>query len=266
MFILYAVGGKEITVGQSNFPDNTLSIKLPDEDIHTILWKYENDAELFTLICIRGHYSSCDIRLLLPYIPHARMDRVKNPEDVFTLKYFCQTINSMNFNEVVVLDAHSNVALALLDRVFQEPVDLPLIEVFNDLDCNNLLLFYPDEGAMKRYSGCFNKPYAFGMKKRNWETGQIEGLDLINGDLVKNRDVLIIDDICSRGGTFLHSAHALKAAGAKNVYLYVTHAENTMVYGEMYNDPNLVTHIYTTNSLFNKKNDVLNKVTIIENW
>ena len=39
-----------------------------------------------------------------------------------------------------------------------------------------------------------------------------------------------------------------------------------MVYGEMYNDPELVTHIFTTNSLFNKENDVLNKVTIIENW
>jgi ribose-phosphate pyrophosphokinase len=119
---------------------------------------------------------------------------------------------------------------------------------------------------MKRYAGQFNIPYAFGMKKRDWATGKILGLDLVNGDLVKDRDVLIIDDICSRGGTFLHSARALKEAGAKDVYLYITHAEDTMVEGEMYNDPDLVKHIYTTNSIFHKHYDALGKVTVIENW
>lgn len=53
----------------------------------------------------------------MPYIPHARMDRVQELEDVFTLKYFCQVINSLHFDKVIVRDAHSNVSLALLDRV-----------------------------------------------------------------------------------------------------------------------------------------------------
>ena len=129
-----------------------------------------------------------------------------------------------------------------------------------------LVAFYPDEGSMKRYSGMINMPYAFGIKKRDWETGKIQGLDIINGDLVKGKNVLIIDDICSRGGTFLHSAKALKEAGANRIFLYVTHAEKTMVEGEMYNNPDLVERIYTTDSIFNIEWDNRNKVTIIDEF
>ena len=250
-----------IRVEQNHFPDNTLLLKLPNHKIDKVEWLYENDAELFTLICIRKHYDK-DLALILPYIPHARQDRVKNSDDVFTLKYFCEVINSLNFSKVVVRDAHSNVALALLNRVYQEPIDTYIYEVLKDMN-QNTILFFPDEGAMKRYSNYFHIPYAFGMKKRNWETGKIEGLDVINKEIVKDKNILIIDDICSRGGTFLYSAKALKEAGAKDIYLYITHAENTMVEGEMYNDSNLIKHIYTTNSIFDKSKDTLNKVSII---
>ena len=43
--------------------------------------------------------------------------QVQELEDVFTLKYFCQVINGLHFDKVIVREAHSNVALALLDRV-----------------------------------------------------------------------------------------------------------------------------------------------------
>lgn len=46
-----------------------------------VKWKYEGDAKLFTLICIRKHYCNSNMDLVLPYIPHARMDRVKAEED-----------------------------------------------------------------------------------------------------------------------------------------------------------------------------------------
>ena len=129
-----------------------------------------------------------------------------------------------------------------------------------------LIAFYPDEGSMKRYSGMINMPYAFGMKKRDWETGKILGLDVMNADLVKGKNVLIVDDICSRGGTFLHSAKALKEAGAERIFLYVTHAEKTMVEGEMYNNLDLVERIYTTDSIFNIEWDDRNKVTIVNEF
>ena len=268
------VGEISIPWGKSMFPDHSLLIKLDPEKMFDnrgaikVEWLYEGDSELFTLICVKRHidrhFSTREVVLDMPYIPHARMDRVKSDEDVFTLKYFAEVINSLNFKIVWVRDAHSNVSLALIDNVIDTGVEAYIRKAAELAGAD--AMFYPDEGAMKRYSDNSEKPYAFGMKKRDWATGKILGLDLVNGDLVKNKDVLIIDDICSRGGTFLHSARALKEAGAKDVYLYVTHAEDTMVEGEMYNDPDLVKHIYTTNSIFHKNYDALNKVTVLENW
>ena len=124
------------------------------------------------------------------------------------------------------------------------------------------VLFFPDEGAMKRYSSKLNLPYTFGIKKRDWETGKILGLQLINGEIVKDRNVLIVDDICSRGGTFYHAANALKEAGAKNIYLYVTHAEHTMIEGDMYNQ-DVIKKIFTTDSIFKPEWDTRGKVEII---
>ena len=110
-------------------------------------------------------------------------------------------------------------------------------------------LFFPDEGAMKRYSEHATIPYAFGMKKRDWETGKILGLDIINADVIKGKNILIVDDICSRGGTFYHSAKALKEAGAANISLYVTHLEETVLIGDL-PESGLIDHIYTTKSIF----------------
>lgn len=251
------VGGVEIKQGQ--FPDGTLLMKFdPNGDEFDprgnmlVEWYYENDAELFSLICVKRHldrvYSYSDVILYMPYIPHARMDRVKSDADVFTLKYFCEVINSLNFKLVHVRDAHSNVSLALLDNVVDEGVEhyIHNATIASKADA----LFFPDEGAMKRYSDKSEKPYAFGMKKRDWETGKILGLDIINAENIKDKNVLIVDDICSRGGTFFHAAKALKAAGAKSVSLYVTHLERTVILGEMASTDGLVDHVYTTQSIF----------------
>lgn len=251
------VGNVEIKQGQ--FPDGTLLMKFdPNGDEFDsrgnmlVEWYYENDAELFSLICVKRHldriYPYSDAVLYMPYIPHARMDRVKSDEDVFTLKYFCEVINSLGFKVVHVRDAHSNVSLALLDNVVEEPINRFVKQAI--LQSRADALFFPDEGAMKRYSGDFDMPYAFGMKKRDWETGKILGLDIINAENVKDKNILIVDDICSRGGTFFHAAKALKAAGAKSVSLYVTHCEKTIILGEMASTDDLVDHVYTTQSIF----------------
>ena len=252
-----------IDVKPGHFPDHTLLLKISSEvteacentDRVLIDWFYENDAELFTLICVKryidDHFYGCRVYLNMPYIPHARMDRVKNDEDVFTLKYFCETINSLHFDGVLVRDAHSNVSLALLNAIVEEPVTNYVLDAIYLSQAD--ALFFPDEGAMKRYSGEFNVPYAFGMKKRDWKTGQIQGLDLVNPENIVGKNVLIVDDICSRGGTFYHSAKALKAAGAKSVSLYVTHCEETITLGELAASDDLVDHVYTTRSIFPEK-------------
>ena len=255
------VGNVEVKQGQ--FPDGTLLMKFDPNAVEfdicnniLVEWYYESDAELFSLICVKRHldriYPHSDVILKMPYIPHARMDRVKSDTDVFTLKYFCEVINSLDFKAIYVRDAHSNVSMALLDNVVDEGIIDYVRDAINQSGAE--ALFFPDEGAMKRYSDLFkDMPYAFGMKKRDWKTGQIQGLDLVNQENIIGKKVLIVDDICSRGGTFYHSAKALKAAGAKSVSLYVTHLEKTVILGEMASTDNLVDHIYTTKSIFPEK-------------
>lgn len=245
-----------IAIQQNHFPAGELLVKanFPGAELMTIEWYYENDAELFTLICIKRYidekYPSCFYELKMPYVCHARMDRVKSDEDVFTLKYFCEVINSLKFDVVWVRDAHSNVSLALLDNVIDEGVFHYVREAINRSGAE--ALFFPDEGAMKRYADLFkDMPYAFGMKKRDWKTGQIQGLDLVNPENIVGKKVLIVDDICSRGGTFYHSAKALHKAGAAEVNLYITHCESTIHEGDL-REKDLINQIYTTDSILRK--------------
>lgn len=247
-------------VQQGSFPDGSLHLNLTDKQIESpfdaeyiiIEWFYENDAELFSLICLRKHFAAFPAVLIMPYCPHARMDRTKSVKDVFTLKYFAEVINSLDFKVVYCDDIHSNVGAALIDNyVPLDPEHCSALDAIAEIESEyntELVACYPDEGAMKRYSEDIDMPYAFGIKKRDWKTGKILGLELANKEVVEGKDVIIIDDICSRGGTFYYTAKALKDAGAKDIYLFVTHCEKTVLDGELIKS-GLIKRLYTTDSI-----------------
>lgn len=245
------VNGKEIE--QEHFSAGELKIKLFGNGRTRVdlVWHYENDAEFFTVACIREYYATHECILYLPYLPHARMDRVKNPEDVFTLKTFAHLINSLNFERVYVWDAHSNVGPALIDRCHDVTAKNWIEEAIKQLGYaqNSLCLFFPDEGAQKRYGGMFPEyTQAFGIKKRNWETQKIEGYMIVGEENIKDKYVLIIDDICSYGNTFVKAAEAIREAGAVDVSLYVTHCEDAISKGDIFKN-NIFENVFTTNSI-----------------
>lgn len=258
--------GKKVEIGK--FPDGTILMKESIEKDFSVnreaklTWLYENNEELIGLFYLTRHLQShgiADIYLHMPYIPNARQDRVKNDEDVFTLKYFSEIINSLNFKSVRVLDPHSSVSEALINQIVIDTPKENIEKVISKVEKKEkqLIMFYPDEGAMKRYAGMINRPYTFGMKKRDWENGEIQGLDVLGrSELIKGSDVLIVDDISSRGGTFYFSAKALKEMGAENIYLYVSHCENTILEGDVLTS-GLVTKVFTTNSIFTAQHDLI---------
>lgn len=246
-------------IEQKHFPDHTLSVRLGDYDKRglVIRWKYDGDEECMVLWNIvhhiRSHTPETEIVLELPYIPNARMDRVKNDDEIFTLKWFAEFINYLDFERVVVHDPHSNVAIALIDRVVVRGVDDDVVHVITQIGDDQIVLCYPDEGATKKYAEQLQPfPYVFGIKHRDWRTGKIESLTLNNAEIVRGKAVLIVDDICSRGGTFMHTAQALKDAGAGDVYLYVTHCENTIFDGEVIKS-DLIERVFTTDSIYRGK-------------
>ena len=232
------------------FSAGELKIKLPviAEDVPVrITWRYEDDGEYFMVACMRMHYLQHECHLYIPYFPHARMDRVKNPEDVFTLKHFAELINALGFKSVTTEDVHSNVTTALVNNIHNLSPYRHIKDTIMSIGDADLVLFFPDEGAAKRYGEMFPKFYqTFGLKKRNWETQKIEGLTIIDPEMVKDKNVLIVDDICSYGNTFVRAAKALREAGAKKVHLYVTHAEEAIAKGEVFE---YLDEVYTTSSL-----------------
>ena len=248
-------------IEQNHFPDGSLLIKYKVErgKTNTITWHYESDSELFAVYSLKKHLDRVapgwNPFLFLPYIPNARQDRVKSDEDIFTLKYFAEIINSLNFEEVRVLDPHSSVSEALINNIKVMPPIYFIQQTLHKIGTDNLIMFYPDEGAMKRYSSMAEKEYAFGIKRRDWATGKIEGLDVAGcTDKIEGSRILIVDDICSRGGTFYHSAKKLKELGAEEIYLYITHCENTILEGELLTS-GLIKKVYTTNSIFTKEHE-----------
>lgn len=264
------INGMEIKV--EHYPDGTPRInvdsdkvlKITDESI-TVQWKYESDAELMYLMFIKqwideNFYSNDRIVLQIYYVPNARMDRICNYDEVFTLKYFCKIINSLHFSAVTVLDVHSNVTSALLDNCINLTPKNIIQNVIDEIkkDDTDLVLYFPDAGSAKRYGGMFSEyKYCFGEKKRDWNTGKILGLNIkTNGIDLKGKAILMIDDIISYGGSLYYSANTLKENGVGKIYAYATHTENSILDKEKGTlikslENNTVEKLYTTDSLYN---------------
>lgn len=261
------VNGRQIEFTQ--FPDGTTSFRFDPESENwfdestAIVWKYDGDHECILMWHLIHHVRSvvgqdAFVQLVMPYIPNARMDRVKKSDEVFTLKWFAEFINALMFDKVTVFDPHSNVAPALINNVHIAQPDKHIWKVITAIG-GNLLLCYPDEGAAKRYSELLDAEYIFCIKHRDWRTGKIERLELTTPEKVSGRNVLIVDDICSRGGTFTHTARALRNAGAEDIYLYVSHCENTISDGLVLTD-GLIRHVFTTDSIYRGEHE---NITII---
>ena len=279
---MIAINGQAVDI--QHFPDNTQLLKLENvvvEKVIRIEWTYERDEELVTLIFLSKHlrerFPYIEQELEMPYVPNARMDRTKKDKEVFTLKYFCEVINSLDFKQVFILDPHSNVAPALIKNIKVMNKELTTF-IEGALELRGLegnpgykpveYVYFPDEGAMKRYSDMpefEGKQILVGHKKRDWSTGKIVGLRITSPDDIEFEDghfqgcsILMVDDIISYGGTLAYSADELKVLGFKHIYAYATHVENSILDEEKgtllkrLND-GTVDRIYTTDSLFTGK-------------
>lgn len=193
-----------------------------------------------------------DIHLMIPYFPGSRQDRVMTKGEALTVKVYADLINTMEFNSVTILDPHSDVTPALLDNVnvinnhkFVQLCIENISEKPNSIQYN---LISPDAGSNKKMKDLVKflvnvkKPISEGHmlhpdgffgkgdrlikcdKTRDVSTGEITGFEVGADDLGGN-DCIIVDDICSNGGTFLGLAEELKKRNAGKLYLVVTHGE-----------------------------------------
>ena len=240
MISLYNLGCLKYVEDGKTFPDGTpllesFSTKINIDKPTKVLFKYEGDSELFRLMCIvrdLQEKGATDISLILTYIPNARMDRVHDDADVFTLKYFAEFINSLNFTKVYVLDAHSDVSLALINRCVNiQPIDyIKYVMELLDFNEEEDFICYPDAGCKKRLEDKIKFPSVFGNKHRDWKSGKILGTDIYGDDLSKlnGARVLFVDDICAYSGTAKFTLEKLKQYGVDKCYCFFTHVEDSI--------------------------------------
>lgn len=227
------------------FPGGEINVNASDhliggrEDIYLFcLLKSSNDI-IKLLMAIDAIKSLNPINLLilvLPYLPYARQDRVCNLGEAFGIKVMANLINSLGCGRVVIYDPHSDVCSALINNC--HAIDLYTIfsstrsiSILNHIRFERLSILSPDAGAEKkiyRLATLLNKNTDYSpievicaSKKRNTMDGSIIDTQ-IHGD-VKDKNLIIIDDICDGGSTFIKLAIKAKQQGAKSLILYVTH-------------------------------------------
>lgn len=257
----------------AKFPNNEVLIQSEQfwkkrGETSYIRLKFETNEDLINLMFVKKHLDEKGVKseLSILYMPYSRMDRTEG-QTVFTLKYICKFINDLNFEKVEVYEPHSDVTLALLDRARGVNMTKILtVEAMKMLDFNqnnNDYLFYPDSGAEKRYSKQIKyKNILTGIKERDFSTGFIKKLDIV-GEIPKEPfRVIIVDDLCSKGGTFMMSAKKLKELGATEVYLVVTHCEESIYEGDILKT-NLIDRVYTTTSILNNTDN--DKIVVVSN-
>ena len=186
-----------------------------------VVWEFELESEFMHLAQLKTLLDAKGVKatLHLPYLPYARQDKLVSNSSTFALTTFAILLNSLKFEQVFCLDPHSKVARELIKN-FTGIIPIRYIEIAikhtqPDVVC------YPDIGALQKYSKYITKSYVYGEKVRNQQTGKIESMNLVGN--VKDKSVLIIDDIIDGGGTFCWMAQLLYENGAKDVNLYGTH-------------------------------------------
>ena len=162
-------------------------------------------------------------KLVLPYLPYARQDRVMVDGESFSLKVFCNMINSMGFDSVEIHDCHSDVGVSLLNNVVNVPQSIQ--SNMNIVPHTYDALVSPDGGALKKVYNVAKESVILEViqasKHRDVSTGELSNPQVL-GD-VDGKTLLIVDDLCEGGFTFVQLAKVLKEKGAKRVDLYVTH-------------------------------------------
>lgn len=182
---------------------------------------------------VRRTFKSFNRSILhLPYLPHARADRVFEDGNPLPLEVFLDSI--LGFTEVMLTDPHSDF---IFQKEYHQVIEVSIkpqhqcfIDVVKDIESGSVLVS-PDKGAAKKIYQLQQRLDTHTIatlvieadKKRNVSTGRILETTLPEDFDYVGKTFYIVDDLLDAGGTFIPLAQKLKDLGAKEVNLYVTH-------------------------------------------
>jgi ribose-phosphate pyrophosphokinase len=215
----------------SRFSDGEIKVKI-DENIRgadlfiiqSTGAPAENLLELLVLLDAARRASAKRITAVLPYFGYARQDRKDQPRVPITAKLVANLIAEAGANRVLTMDLHAAQIQGFFDiptdHLFSNPVFYDYVIKLNLSD----LVVISDLGSIKMVRNFAKKlgcPMAV-MDKRRPAPNQAEVLNIIGE--VKDKNVIIRDDIIDTAGTLVEFAYALERNGAKDIYACCTHA------------------------------------------
>jgi ribose-phosphate pyrophosphokinase len=214
------------------FPEGEIQLQIRDnirgKDVFiiqpTCTPSNENLMELLILIDAARRASAKRITAVLPFFGYARQDRKDKPRVPITAKLVANLIVSAGANRVLTMDLHAGQ----IQGFFDIPVDhLYSINVlgsyFKKKKVRDLVVVSPDVGGIKMargYAKLFNCDFAI-VDKRRESASRTHVMHIIGS--VKGKNVIIIDDMISTGGSLVEAAKALKQAGALDIYASIVH-------------------------------------------
>ena len=265
--IVYAnyPAGETNLVFNSQVMSSLQKAKLNKEEDVVVRWNYHSDYEYIIVAFIAQKLDDmgfgCRKILELPYLPHARMDRTEENYQFYGSKYFLTMIDALGFRNVFVKNIHSDKVIEELNmsRITNEKTigDLTRSFLRNVLKGDDkYVIVYPDKGAYERFYTQLD-PITDRViicdKERDFATGKIKGITFSASDSLpentEDYNLVIVDDICSYGGTFnLVLNEIAKYHKFKGAYLVVSHLEESVFKGELIKNP-LLKGIYHENTM-----------------
>jgi ribose-phosphate pyrophosphokinase len=208
------VAGKEVIIIQSTGPSAS-----GDQNAKLM--------ELFMMIDSVKRMGAKRIIIVAPYLAYARQDKIFRPGESQFGYTILHLINYFGIDEFYAVDIHSPL---ILNECSCKAINIDsmklLAEYIKSKGANDIVVVAPDKGALERSSAFAkhfgeNIPVEVFEKRRDVKTGEIEMKGSLN---LKDKDVVIADDIIATGGTMATAINLAKRSGAKRVFAVATHA------------------------------------------
>ena len=205
-----------------------------------------------------GHAVS--IKVIMPLLYESRQDKRESRESL-DCAINLQELERLGVNEIITFDVHNpgvQNAIPLLPFANLFPTKTALYDFFQNenIDINSLVVVGPDFGSSKRakfYSSIIDRPLGLCYKERDYSK-VLDGANQIKthkyiGEDVKNKNVIIVDDMIDSGTSILETAKMIKERGANSIYFMVTFSffsKGVEIFDDAYNK-GYFNKVYSTN-------------------
>ena len=184
-----------------------------------------NLIQVLSLISKAKEISS-QVVAVIPYMGYARQDREFLPGEIITMKVLGKLFKAVGASKVIVVDIHSLVGFKHFTTKTKNVTAIPdLVQYVKKLRLKNPLVVSPDQGGRERakeFAKEFGSEYITLEKKRDRKTGKVK-IQTRNAKVVK-RDIILVDDMISTGGSIVKATQFLKRQNCNRVYVACTHS------------------------------------------